>query len=116
MKRKQKKSIFQRVSELRGIYLTKPQMTVYLKYKSKYLLHNASKNIRSTNETDLISETKLFLLKDNLRCAGCNENIEITDANGLKNVFIFDKCLDCYCEKCYRYIIENDIGCISCYE
>ena len=49
-------------------------------------------------------------------CEGCNENIEITDANGLKNVFIFDKCLDCYCEKCYRYIIENDIGCISCYE
>ena len=91
-------------------------LTVYLKYKSKYLLHNASKNIRSTNETDLISETKLFLLKDNLRCAGCNENIEITDTNGLKNVFIFDKCLDCYCEKCYRYIIENDIGCISCYE
>lgn len=91
-------------------------LNVYLKYKSKYLLHNMSKNIRSINETDLIAETKLFLLKDNLRCAGCNENIEITDANGLKNVFVFDKCLDCYCEKCYRYIIENDIGCLSCYE
>ena len=33
MKRKQKKSLFQRVSELREICLTRPQMTIYLKYR-----------------------------------------------------------------------------------
>ena len=89
---------------------------VYLKYKSSYLFHNMNKNIKSNTEENLISETKLFLLKDSLRCSGCEENIEINDAQGLRRVFVYDKCLDTYCETCYRFIIENDIGCVSCCE
>ena len=75
-----------------------------------------NKNIKSNTEENLISETKLFLLKDSLRCSGCEENIEINDAQGLRRVFVYDKCLDTYCETCYRFIIENDIGCVSCCE
>lgn len=87
---------------------------VYLKFKCGKMFNNIIKNYKAGNVEELIKETKVFLLKGDVECSGCDCVIEINDVNEMKRVFIFSQCLDVFCEKCYRFILENDIGCIRC--
>ena len=87
---------------------------VYLKFKCGKMFNNIIKNYKAGNVEELVNETKVFLLKHNVKCNGCDCDIEIKDVNEMKRVFIFSQCLDVFCEKCYRFILEHDIGCICC--
>ena len=100
-------------------------LNIYLRYINKNKFNNFQKNIilntekniheNEYNEIDsLIRETKSFLLEENLKCSGCEKNIDVEKEEDLKYIFVYSKCLDYFCEDCYQYLLDNDMGCISC--
>ncbi len=57
---------------------------------------------------------KGMILRDYMRCCGCDQILEIKDEKDFENIFIFSNCLDIFCLECYKYIIKNNIGCLEC--
>lgn len=89
-------------------------MLVYIKSLKNLIYNNIIKNFSSEIEEQLIQETKVFLLKDVIKCFGCGEQLESEKEEELKRIFIFSNCLDIFCEECYEFLKENEIGCVSC--
>ena len=65
---------------------------------------------------DLIKDNKIIILKDYMKCHGCDKILVIRDKNDFDNIFIFSNCLDIFCLDCYKYLIKNNIGCLECTE
>ena len=100
-------------------------LNIYLRYINKNKFNNFQKNFivitekknheNEYNDIDsLIKETKSFLLEENLKCSGCEKNIDVEKEDDLKYIFVYSKCLDHFCEDCYQYLLDNNMGCISC--
>ena len=88
----------------------------YLKYqKTKNCFFNdIKKNIREKTYLDWIKINKAMILKDYMRCSGCDKILEIKDLYDFDNIFIFSNCLDIFCLDCYQCLIKNNIGCLEC--
>ena len=72
------------------------------------------KNVLEENYTDYVENKKALFLKDNIRCSGCNNIFEIKDEKDLDDIIIYSNCLDIFCLECYKYLINNNIGCLEC--
>ena len=90
----------------------------YLKYqKGKDKLYSdIKKNVKEKSYLDLIKDNKIIILKDYMKCHGCDKILVIRDKNDFDNIFIFSNCLDIFCLDCYKYLIKNNIGCLECTE
>ena len=82
----------------------------------EYNNNNINKEDNNNNSIldSLIKETKSFLLEENLKCSGCEKNIDVNKEEDLKFIIVYSKCLDYFCEDCYKYLLDNNMGCISC--
>ena len=90
----------------------------YLKHqkaKNKFY-SDIKKNVKVNTYLDLIKKNKLMILKDYMKCNGCDKILVVKDKNDFDNIFIFSKCLDIFCLDCYKYLIKNNIGCLECTE
>ena len=72
------------------------------------------KNIFEENYPDYVENKKPLFLKDNIRCSGCNNIFEVKDKGDLDDIIIYSNCLDLFCLECYKYLINNNIGCLEC--
>lgn len=72
------------------------------------------KNILEENYADYIESKKGLLLKDSIRCSGCNNPLEVKDENDFDDIIIYSNCLDIFCLDCYKYLINNNIECLEC--
>ena len=88
----------------------------YLKYQKtkNFFFNDIKKNIREKTYLDWIKINKAMILKDYMRCSGCDKILEIKDLNDFDNIFIFSNCLDIFCLDCYQCLIKNNIGCLEC--
>ena len=90
----------------------------FLKFaKSKDKVYtDVKKNIIQKNFEDYIFNNNILviILRDYMRCCGCSKILEINSLEDFDNIFIFSTCLDIFCLDCYKYLIENNIGCLEC--
>jgi hypothetical protein len=88
----------------------------YIKYeKGKQNFYcDLKKCVLEDNYSDYIDKKKVLLLKDNIRCAGCNNAFDVKEENDFYDIIIYSNCLDIFCLDCYKYLINNNIGCLEC--
>lgn len=72
------------------------------------------KNILEENYVDYVENKKALFLKENIRCCGCNNILEVKEDEDFDDIIIFSNCLDIFCLECYKYLINNNIGCLEC--
>ena len=77
---------------------------------------DVKKNIFEDNYVDYVDKQKSIFLKDIVRCSGCNNTFEVKDEEDFDNIIIYSNCLDIFCIDCYKYLIDNNIGCLECTE
>ena len=63
---------------------------------------------------DYVDKKKILFLKDNIRCAGCNNVFDVKDEEDYNDIIIYSNCLDIFCLECYKYFFNNNIGCLEC--
>lgn len=88
----------------------------YIKHEKRknFFYADTKKIMGSSSYLDLIKNNKGMILRDYMRCCGCDQILEIKDEKDFENIFIFSNCLDIFCLECYKYIIKNNIGCLEC--
>ena len=88
----------------------------YLKFikKSKMFYCDYKKNILNDQFDDYIYSQKVIILRENLKCSGCNKLLEFKSENDLDDIIVFSNCLDIFCIECYKYLIDNNLGCLEC--
>ena len=72
------------------------------------------KNVLEENYADYIDTKKALILKDNIRCCGCNNIFDVKEKDDFDDIIIYSNCLDIFCLECYKYLINNNIGCLEC--
>lgn len=90
---------------------------LYLKYSTKSSTqYNNLMKIIPINQTieDYVKENTVFLLKNGFVCSGCDAKFHITKTDDLTRIFVYNNCFDIFCEECYQYIYDNDLGCLAC--
>ena len=90
----------------------------YIKFDKtrKNFYIDLKKNIFEDNYTDYADKLKSLFLKDIVRCSGCNNVFDVKDEEDFDNIIIYSNCLDLFCLDCYKYLIDNNIGCLECTE
>lgn len=72
------------------------------------------KNVLEETYADYVDKKKILFLKDNIRCAGCNNVFDVKDEEDYNDIIIYSNCLDIFCLECYKYFFNNNIGCLEC--
>ena len=117
---------FKRITEIRDLNNIDYEM-LPLAFKFKLLYHyikfikarqnfysDLKKNVLDNKYSDYVENNKVLFLKDNIRCSGCNNIFEIKEAKDFDDIIIYSNCLDLFCLECYKYLINNNIGCLEC--
>ena len=88
----------------------------YIKYEKikKKFYADIKKNMNDKSYLDWIRTNIASILKDYMRCCGCDKILEVKDKGDFDNIFIMSNCFDIFCLDCYKYLIENSIGCLEC--
>ena len=88
----------------------------YIKFEKsrQNFYRDLKKNVFEENYAEYVENKKALFLKDNIRCSGCNNIFEVKDETDLDDIIIFSNCLDLFCSECYKYLINNNIGCLEC--
>ena len=88
----------------------------YIKFEKarQNFFSDLKKNVLEENYADYVDTKKALFLKDSIRCCGCNNIFDINEQNDFDGIIIYSNCLDIFCLECYKYLIENNIGCLEC--
>ena len=82
--------------------------------KSQNFYCDLKKCVFEKSYADYVYEKKTLFLKDNIRCSGCNNVLDVKDEDDFDDIIIYSNCLDIFCLDCYKYLMNNNIGCLEC--
>ena len=117
---------FKRITEIRDLdNFTYEMLPLSFKFKLLYyyikfikarqnFYCDLKKNVLDNKYSDYVENNKILFLKDNIRCSGCNNIFEIKEKEDFDDIIIYSNCLDLFCLECYKYLINNNIGCLEC--
>ena len=88
----------------------------YIKYQKnqKQFYSDIKKTMNSNSYLDWIKTNKSMILRDYVRCSGCDKILDVKEKEDFDNIFIMSNCFDIFCLICYEYLIKNSIGCLEC--
>lgn len=92
-------------------------LLVYMRYQNKTNTRfNNLMKVIPINQTidEYINDNNKFLLRDWFDCCGCDSRFNIIAPDDLNRIFVYNNCYDMFCEECYQYIYDNDLGCLTC--